>query len=137
MRVDARDAAPARCEAPLHTARLVAVLVGVLVLATLSTSAAVDAAPAYPVKVGPTGRYLVDQNGMPFLITGDSPQGMIGDLSEADAEVYFADRQARGFNTVWIHLLCNSSGGCREDGRTFDGLAPFTVAGDLSTPNET
>ena len=34
----------------------------------------VAAAPAYPVKVGPTGRYLVDQNGVPFLIAGESPR---------------------------------------------------------------
>ena len=45
------------------------------------TVASVDAAtatlaaaapPAYPVKVGPTGRYLVDRNGHPFLIAGES-----------------------------------------------------------------
>jgi hypothetical protein len=115
---------------------LVALSVVVALLATLAIAPSVAAAPAYPVKVGPTGRYLVDQNGVPFLITGDSPQAMVGNLSEADAELFFANRQGHGFNTVWIHLLCNSSGGCREDGRTFDGVAPFTVAGDLATPNE-
>jgi hypothetical protein len=89
-----------------------------------------------PISVGPTGRYLVDQNGKPFLITGDSPQALIGNLSAADAETFFADRQALGFNAVWINLLCTTYTGCSADGSTWDGIAPFTTPGDLSTPNE-
>src|SRR5206468_2509850 len=34
------------------------------------------AVPAYPLKPGPTGRYLVDQNNVPFMIVGDSPQSL-------------------------------------------------------------
>ena len=41
---------------------------------------------AYPLKIGPTGRYLVDQKGTPFLIAGESPQGMMVNVSEKDAE---------------------------------------------------
>src|SRR6266852_5899498 len=136
MRVGTRDPASWQCEAQLHTARLVRAFVWGACLATLLVSASVDAGPAYPVRVGPTGRYLVDQSAVPFLITGESPQAMIGNLSEADAELFFANRQRHGFNTVWINLLCNSYTGCRDDGRTFDGVAPFTVDGDLATPNE-
>jgi hypothetical protein len=95
-----------------------------------------SATPRYPVKVGPTGRYLVDQRGRPFLIAGESPQAMIGNLSEADAELFFANRRAYRFNTVWINLLCASYTGCRSDGSTFDGIYPFTTFNDLSTPNE-
>jgi hypothetical protein len=83
------------------------------------------AAPAYPVKVGPTGRYFVDHNGTPFLILGESPQAMIGNLSEADAELFLANRKSHGFNTVWINLLCANGTGCNADGTTFDGIAPF------------
>jgi hypothetical protein len=101
-----------------------------------NSSGTAIAAPAYPVKKGPTGRYLVDQNGVPFLIAGESPQAMIGNLSEADAELFFQNRRAHGFNTVWINLLCATYTGCRPDGSTFDGILPFTVANDLSTPNE-
>ncbi len=91
---------------------------------------------AYPVKVGPTGRYLVDQNNVPFLLAGDAPQGMIGDISTSDAQTYFAARAAQGFNAAWINLLCDSYTGCNSDGTTFDGVAPFTTPGDLSTPND-
>ena len=48
---------------------------------------------AYPVKIGPTGRYLVDQNGAPFLMIGESPQAMIGNLSEATADLFLAVRK--------------------------------------------
>ena len=116
---------------------------GVLAIAGCSgeQSAAPASSMAYPVKLGPTGRYLVDQHGDPFLMIGESPQAMIGNLSEADAEVFLANRKSHGFNTVWINLLCASGTGCHTDGTTFDGLAPFTTGHnlstyDMSTPNE-
>ena len=90
----------------------------------------------YPLKVSANGRYLVDQNNAPFLLTGDSPQALIVNLSEAEAESFFADRQAGGFNLVWINLLCATYTGGRADASTSDGIIPFTTAGDLSTPNE-
>jgi hypothetical protein len=98
---------------------------------TSVTTAGAGRSVVYPVKVGPTGRYLVDQNGTPFLITGDSPQALIVNLTEAQAATFFADRAAAGFNAMWINLL--SAG--RPDGSTVDGIVPFTTAGDLSTPN--
>ncbi len=109
----------------------------------LAFTVAPAATSAYPVKVGPTGRYLVDQNGVPFLMAGESPQAMIGNISEADAELFFANRRALGFNTVIVDLLCAAYTGCRPDtalGVTFDGIPPFTGqvngAPDFSTPNE-
>ena len=120
-------------------------LVGALLLAFIGSAVIagpLGAEPVFPVKVGPTGRYLVDQNGVPFLIAGESPQAMIGNLSEAEAEMFLANRKAYGFNTVLIDLLCATYTGCRDDGSTFDGIVPFTqqLSGtsvpDLTTPNE-
>ena len=93
------------------------------------------ARPAYPLRASANNRYLVDQNNMPFLIIGDFPQGLIGNLSQAEAATFIANRQAYGINALWINLLCNDSTFCKSDGTTFDGIAPFTVPGDLSTPN--
>jgi hypothetical protein len=121
---------------------LTAVVAGILLLAGIA-----NADPTYPVKVGPTGRYLVDQNGVPFLMTGESPQSMIGNLSEAEAELFFINRRSHGFNTVLIDLLCAEYTGCRTDGTTFDGIRPFlatlpgspgprgTTVYDLTQPN--
>src|SRR5438445_12022065 len=49
-------------------------------------------APVFPVKKDEGGRYLVDQKGVPFLIAGESPQGLMVNLTEKDAELFFANR---------------------------------------------
>lgn len=103
--------------------------------------------PAYPLKLSSNRRYLVDQKNRPFLIVGDSPQGLICQLSEAQAERYFADRQAHGFNTAgWIDVACAGRDfPADKDGLDYDGVRPFTgfIPGgadythyDLSKPNE-
>ena len=89
--------------------------------------------PAYPLKVGPTGRYLVDQRGRPFFIVGDSPQALIGNLSLQDAAAFIADRKAAGFNSLLVDLLCAKYTGCRPDGTTIDGIKPFTTQ-EISRP---
>jgi Protein of unknown function (DUF4038) len=121
----------------------IVILTFLLAIAGCSGEQSADPASsaAYPVKIGPTGRYLVDQHGDPFLMIGESPQAMIGNLSEADADLFLANRQSHGFNTVWINLLCASGTKCHADGTTFDGLAPFNHGHnlstyDVSTPNE-
>jgi hypothetical protein len=89
----------------------------------------------YPLEVSANRRYLVDQDNTPFLITGDSPQALVANLSEAEAESFFANREAAGFNLVWINLLCADYTGGRADGSTYDGIVPFTTENDLATPN--
>jgi hypothetical protein len=109
-----------------------------LVASSILTCAQAPAAasPAYPLKIGPTGRYLVDQKGVPFLIAGESPQAMMVNISEDEAEMFFANRQSHGFNTAWVNLLCATYTGGREDGSTADGLRPFKNGFDFSEPQE-
>jgi hypothetical protein len=92
-------------------------------------------APVYPLKISDNGRYLVDDTGAPFLLVGDSPQALIGNLSLSDIAFYIENRARYGINALWVNLLCNGGTACNPDGTTFDGIAPFTAAGDLSTPN--
>ncbi|MGD0614570.1 MAG: DUF4038 domain-containing protein, partial [Verrucomicrobiota bacterium] len=73
----------------------------------LFVAARAAAAPAYPLKQSPNGRYLVDQKNVPFMIVGDSPQAMVVNINEADAALFFANRNARGFNTMCIDAICN------------------------------
>ena len=91
--------------------------------------------PVYPVQKSANNRYLIDQNNIPFMIVGDSPHSLIGRMSKSDAQFYMANRQRYGINTLWVELLCNNKTACNEDGTTFDGIAPFTTPGDISTPN--
>jgi hypothetical protein len=125
----------------------------VIVLCTTATPIIVSAQapsislPAYPLKLSANHRYLVDQKGTPFLIVGDTPQGLMGRLNEQDAETYFADREAHGFNALgWIDAECAGNDyPTNKFATTPDGIRPFTgfVPGgtdyahyDLSTPNE-
>jgi hypothetical protein len=111
--------------------------IGLVVLAMFVASAIrAEERPAFPLKVADGGRYLVDQKGVPFLIAGESPQALMVNLSEEDAERFFANRQSHGFNTVWINLLCRPGTGGRADGGTYDGLLPFEKPDDFSKPNE-
>jgi hypothetical protein len=95
-----------------------------------------NASSAYPVRASQNGRYLIDQNNAPFLIVGDSAQALIANLTMAQAALYFSNRQNGGFNSVWINLLCATHTGGRDNAATYDGIQPFNVPGDLSTPNE-
>ena len=115
------------------------------VLALILTAPAADATSqnvtravrqvAYPLKLSKNRRYLVDQRGRPFMIIGDAPQALIGNLSVKDATTYIADRKAHGFNALWVNLLCVKYTGCRDDGTTYDGIKPLMKPGDLATPN--
>ncbi|HEX4862073.1 MAG TPA: DUF4038 domain-containing protein [Rhizomicrobium sp.] len=93
------------------------------------------AAPVFPLKPSADNRTLVDQNGMPFLMIGDAPQAMVGNLSVKQAKFFTKDRARYGVNALWVNLLCDGYTACNSDGTTFDGIAPFTTQGDLSTPN--
>lgn len=90
----------------------------------------------FPLKVSSNHRYLVDQKGVPFMMVGDAPQAMVGNLSPLDANLFMANRAKYGINTLWVNLLCDSYTACNTNGTTFDGIAPFTAAGDLATPTE-
>ena len=109
-------------------------------IASATTASATTIGYVLPLKAGSNNRYLVDQNGKPFLIMGDSPQALVGNLGPTDMASYMADRQRLGFNTLWVNLLCDSYTACNADGTTFDGVTPFTSGSspstyDLSTPN--
>ncbi len=108
--------------------------------ATVTASYATPACTQFPLQVSPNGRYLETARGKPFLLVGDSPQSVIGDLSESSAADYFADRERHGFDAVWINLLCDQYTECASNGETYDQVAPFTRGSspstyDLSMPN--
>jgi hypothetical protein len=96
----------------------------------------VQSGPKFPLKPSANHRYLVDQDNVPLLLVGDSPQSIIGNLTVAQAARYMRNRADHGINALWINLLCNDATACRQDGKTVDGLSPFDVPGDLSTPNQ-
>jgi len=78
-------------------------------------------------------RYLIDAAGKPFFVNGDSPWDLISTLTRADVDLYLADRKAKGINTVLVELLEHYFS--PHPPKNAYGDAPFTTAGDFSTPN--
>lgn len=116
-------------------------IVALALIALLSATPA-RTAPVYPLKNSANGRYLVDQNNAPFLLIGDTAWNLVVNISEAEAALYFANRQAAGFNAVMMDLLCGAYTEARADSSTYDGILPFTAhitpaSYNLAAPNET
>jgi hypothetical protein len=105
-------------------------LVIAVVLAGLSAGAS---AQHLPLKAAGSGRFLVDQNGEPFLVVGDTAWSLIAQLGEEDIDRYLQDRSTRGFNSVIVNLIEHRF--CTVPPRSRAGLAPFKKSGDFSTPN--
>jgi hypothetical protein len=98
----------------------------------------------FPVKVGPTGRYLVDQNGKPWLLIADSAWTILSHFSPAQQATYCATRAAQRFTAVLFSMMVGpNEGGNATQFSLLDGEVPFTgtvsVDGvtypDISKPN--
>ena len=114
---------------------------------SLALVAKAAATPAYPLRPSANHRYVIDGNNVPFLIIGDAPHSILANLNNSDAAKYLTDRGQRGFNALWIELLCDSytfgygNEGEANYGRDVNSNNPFTstLGGgfyDLTTPNE-
>src|SRR5437763_14933615 len=62
----------------------------------------------YPLHPSANGRYMLDASNAPFLIIGDAPHSILAKLNNSDVATYLTNRGQRGFNALWIELLCNS-----------------------------
>ncbi len=90
----------------------------------------------YVTSVAPGGRYFLDQHGDPVLVFGDSPWAGVVRWSPQEAELYFANREANGFNASIVSLVgAVQNGGPDDGGRTYDGIPPFE-GGDVTRWNE-
>ena len=59
--------------------------------------------------VDPSGKYLMNTiTNKPVFITGDAPQLLVTEICAADVDTYLADRQARGFNALWVYIVENA-----------------------------
>jgi len=100
--------------------------------ATVSVTGA--SSSIFPLHVEPGKRYLVDANGAPFLIQGDTPWSLIVQLSKADVDLYLENRRLKGFNTILVNLVEHHF--ATNPPKNFYGDAPFLTTGDFATPNE-
>jgi hypothetical protein len=82
-------------------------------------------------RVSANRRYIVDENGKPFFIMGDTPW-FVQKLKIDDARLVLDDRLKKGFNSLLLELLDDSTIPC-IDGY---GNAAFATDTDITQPNE-
>ena len=83
----------------------------------------------YPIRVSDDRRHLIDRDGAPFIIHGDTPWSLITGVTKEQADRYLADRAAKGFNSIIVNLIEHKFNGPA----TRDGLLPFADADDWTT----
>jgi hypothetical protein len=116
----------ARVEARLGAARAEA---------SLEVEAHRAAAPAaFPLRVAPNGRFLVDQRGVPFRIHGEAAWSLIANLTAAEVDGYLEDRRRKGFNAILVNLVEHRY--AADPPRNRAGAAPFRTPGDLAEPDD-
>jgi hypothetical protein len=91
-------------------------------------------ARAFPLRIAPDGRRLVDSTGRPFLIHGDTAWSLMAQLRFEDAESYLQRRSEQHFNTLLVNLIEHKFAS-RAPLNAY-GEAPFLQAGDFAAPNE-
>ncbi len=66
-------------------------------------------APGQLMVLSQDGTHLVNtQTNKPVFITGEDAFTLNGNLSNTDIETYLADRQAKGYNLIWIAAVDNT-----------------------------
>jgi len=109
----------------------------------------------FPLTIGPTSRYLIDKNGVPFPILGRTAW-FITSLSETDYKTFIDDTAAKGYNAIEFHVVNHDPRGNNEpfggngalpfskrlDGSAWTGSLSYggninNEAPDFSLPNET
>ncbi len=91
---------------------------------------------AFPLKLADNKRYLVDKNNNPFLIKEFSAWGLIQALPENEEAAFLDSLKEKGFNTVITGIICNAPSQMTGNPPFWQGVSPFNVQWDLSTPNE-
>ena len=89
---------------------------------------------AFPLRKQAGQRCLTDRTGQPFLLQGDASWSLLVQLTRDDVELYLADRQRRGFNSLLVNLIEHKFSA--NVPRNAYGEAPFLVPGNFTSPNE-
>ncbi len=102
-----------------------------------------DSTVAFPIKVASGGRYLTDNNGVPFLLWCDTTWNLFTSVpltGSVSATTYFADRSSRGFNAVYCPLFSGlgATATANQNFSTYDGILPFNgyISGNGSTTGD-
>lgn len=90
-------------------------------------------APRFPLRVSDSKRHLVDAQGKPFLVVGDTAWSLIAQLKPEEIAFYLDDRQRRGFNAIIVSLIEHKF--ADKAPALIDGTEPFLAPGEIARPN--
>jgi hypothetical protein len=76
-----------------------------LIFYTIFMGAVTVQAVKWPLRISANGKYLEDQDGLPFLIVGEAAWSMAAQLNPSEVINYLADRQAKGFTAIIINAI--------------------------------
>jgi uncharacterized repeat protein (TIGR02543 family) len=88
----------------------------------------------WPLRRSAYGPYLEDQSGIPFVIIGDAAWSLAAQASPSDVITYLDDRQAKGFNAIYVNLIehyfaANAPNNYRNDAPFTRGPSDWSVRG--------
>jgi hypothetical protein len=87
-----------------------------------------------PFRVSENHRFLIDRQGVPFLLQGDAAWSLIANATKEEAEVYLQNRRAKGFNAILVNLIEHKF--AKNAPKNAQGEAPFPDLSDLGVANE-
>jgi hypothetical protein len=93
------------------------------------------AQPTFPLRVHPSGRYLIDSSDQPFLLHADTPWSIAVQLTRTQVDTYLDDRSERGFNAILFNAIEHYFSSNLPFFRNAEGNDPFVSMTRFSTPN--
>jgi chitodextrinase len=103
-------------------------------VSTETLAAPISSEKSFAASLSSNGRYVVDHDGRPFFMNGDTAWSLIVQLSREEAAAYLEDRAKKGVNLVLVNLI-DIKFGARAPANYY-GDQPFLSPGNFSTPNE-
>jgi Protein of unknown function (DUF4038) len=110
----------------------------VLLLARAVSAGAVTS-HVYPLKVSSSGRYLVDQNNVPWRVQADAGWLMSTNATPAEVDIYLATRKLQGFNSFYLYAMAHAGGfaAAPHAPLNYNGDPPFATPNVFSTAGAT
>src|ERR1700742_3111831 len=87
---------------------LLLLLIAFCAVATASAQTADDL--TRPLQVSSDGHFLVQPNGQPFFWLADTAWNLFRALTIEEADLYFRDRAAKGFNAIQVAAIFGGYG---------------------------
>jgi len=84
-----------------------------------------DPADVFPLSIHASQRYLVDAQGSPFFVHGDTAWSIVAQLTNAEIDTYLADRAEKGFNLILFNAPEPHWTSQTPVYNNVDGVAPF------------